>query len=113
MFRVHGATMTDRSPPKENTMPKTEAKPRNEWTTDRPHSNGGTPYDAVGVRVTKLGDERMVSIYTDTPEFPASVDPCSFDTTVVHLTPERALELARAIQESVAMSNYVEKGSVS
>lgn len=70
-----------------------ESVSRSEWVTDRTCESGGTPYDAVGVR----HDIDMVTVYTDTPEFPGQEDPQSFETINIHLTSKHAQELANAI----------------
>ena len=84
-------------PDKENektAAPKMEL--REEWATDRPDANGGTKHDCIGLSVSVFnpGEPCLVTLYTDTPEFPSAEEPSTFDTTKIHLSPTRAREVA-------------------
>lgn len=84
------------------------------WTTVAAVGSGSTPHDTVGAVVTTEHAHGApvagyVTVFTDTPEFPEAErdgqPPAAFESTYVHLDPQKARELGRYL---IALADRLE-----
>lgn len=74
------------------------------WKTESPFLGDDTPHDLVAARLSVEVDsdrhveEGYVTLYTHTPEFPGAEVPVTFDVAQVHLSPNRARQVAAYLE---------------